>query len=295
LEQVHLLDATLIQLALQKVLELRYRLALLLDAYGQFFSPAESNPDMAVIGQTVATQIFGIQSPIGHSFSFRGQTFVVGGIFGQFATSPLSPVSNYNSTIFIPFGVGTQLSGGEPEIYEIYAKPSNVNNTDQVESAIKHTLLRERGGQTDFTVLEEKQDVAIANKTLNLITALIAGIAAISLIVGGIGIMNIMLVSVVERTHEIGIRKAVGATNYQIMMQFLIESGTIGLTGGVIGVIVSAIIDFFLGIFTSLRPAITLPIALLAVGIGLLAGIIFGVMPAMRAARKDPVKSLRHE
>lgn len=262
---------------------------------GQFFAPQDNNNDVAVIGENVAQQLFHEPTPVGSSFQIRGQTFIVDGVFGQFVTNPLLPISNYNNAIFIPFGVGASLSGGSPQIYQIYVKPNNVKGTDQVAQNIQQSLSHERGGETNFTVLDQKQDLAIANETLTLLTGLIAGVAAISLIVGGIGIMNIMLVSVTERTREIGVRKAVGATNKQVFSQFLIESSAIGLMGGFIGVIISIGIDVALGILTSLKPAITAPIVLLAVGIGLVVGVIFGVMPAVRAARRNPIESLRHD
>jgi putative ABC transport system permease protein len=107
--------------------------------------------------------------------------------------------------------------------------------------------------------------------------------------------MNIMLVAVIERTKEIGIRKSIGATNIQILSQFLIEAGIIGFIGGIIGVILSMIADVIISYFTSLRPAINWQIIVIAVGISLLAGLIFGAMPALRASRKDPIDSLRHQ
>lgn len=262
---------------------------------GQFFTPSDNDSNVAVIGQNVAEQLFNESVPIGHTFEFRGQTFTVEGIFGQFSTNPLLPISNYNNAIFIPFGVGSELSGGNPQIYQIYAKPNDPSQTAQVSQAIKTNLQNERGGQLDFTVLDQSQALKISNTTLTLLTALVAGVAAISLIVGGIGIMNIMLVSVTERTREIGIRKAIGATNKQIFSQFLIESSAIGFMGGILGVIISFGIDVAIGILTSLRPAITAPIVLLAVAIGLVVGVIFGLMPALRAASRDPIQSLRHE
>lgn len=262
---------------------------------GQFFTSVDDYRNVAVIGHNVAEQLFHTVYASGQTLYIRGQSFIVEGVFSQFATNPLLPVSNYNNAIFIPFGVGSDFSGGNPEIYQIYAKPSNPTKTADVAQAIQANLQRSRGGQLNFTVLDQKQNINIANQTLNLLTTLVAGVAAISLLVGGIGIMNIMLVSVTERTREIGIRKAVGATNKQIFSQFLIESATIGFMGGVIGVIISILIDLAIKILTSLRPAINLQVILLSIGIGLVVGVIFGVMPAMRAASRDPIDSLRHD
>jgi putative ABC transport system permease protein len=194
--------------------------------YGQFFNsddPYVNNE--AVIGQSVATSLFKQQVPIGQSFKINGQQFSVIGVLSQFSTSPLTPVANYNNAIFIPFGVGSAMSGNQPQIYEIFAKPISLSQTNQAALAITNTLAKEHGGQDNFTVLEQKQILAIADNTLNILTSLIAAVAAISLFVGGIGIMNIMLVAVIERTREIGIRKAIGATNRQILIQFLMEAG----------------------------------------------------------------------
>jgi putative ABC transport system permease protein len=263
--------------------------------YGQFFQNGDIDPNEAIVGQNVAIQLFKENIPIGKSFQIRDRTFTVEGVFGQFNTSPLSPISDYNNTIFIPYNIGQSMSGNQTQIYEIFAKPNHVDQTSQVASAVNTRLLKAHGGQNNFTVLEQKQNLAIANNTLNTLTALIAAVAAVSLVVGGIGIMNIMLVSVMERTREIGVRKAVGGTNRQILTQFLIEAAMLSLTGGIIGVILSLLADIIIRYYTTLQPTITLPIVLLALGISLLAGVLFGAMPAFKAARKDPVDSLRHE
>jgi len=128
-----------------------------------------------------------------------------------------------------------------------------------------------------------------------LLTRLIAGIAAVSLLVGGIGIMDVMLVSVTERMHEIGIRKALGATNHQILEQFLIESSVLSLTGGLIGIAASLLIDYCLRVFTDLTPAVSWQIVVIATVVSLGMGILFGSIPALKAARKDPIDALRNE
>lgn len=263
--------------------------------YGNFFHPDDVDQYEAVIGQTVALNMFKSEDPIGQSFTIRGQRFTVNGVFGQFNTSPLTPISNYNNAIFIPYSIGQTMSGGQPQIYEIFAKPDKISDTNMVAGEINSALLSERNGQTNFTVLQQKENLEVANSTLNTLTVLIAAVAAVSLLVGGIGIMNIMLVSVMERTHEIGIRKAIGGTNRQIMMQFMIESAIIGLVGGIIGVVLSVFADLIISYFTSLQPAITLPIIVISILIALAAGIFFGAMPALKAAKKNPVESLRHE
>lgn len=266
------------------------------EQFGQFFNsddPYYNNE--AVIGQNVANTLFKQSNPVGESFDISGTQFNVIGVLNEFTSSPLTPVSNYNNAIFIPFSVGAVMSGNQPQIYEIFAKPNNLAETDQAAKNINSTLSKQYGSQDNYTVLEQKQILQIASSTLNVLTALIAAVAGISLFVGGVGIMNIMLVAVIERTREIGIRKAIGATNRQILSQFLIEASIIGFIGGVIGVILSVVADVIISYFTSLRPAINWQIIVVAIGAALLAGLIFGTMPAVRASRRDPIDSLRHE
>jgi putative ABC transport system permease protein len=151
------------------------------------------------------------------------------------------------------------------------------------------------GGLQDFTVLKQSQSLALTTQVLNSITYLISIVAAISLFVGGVGIMNITLVSITERTKEIGIRKAIGATNNQILIQFLVESSVLSLFGGIVGVILSFIVDYVLILTTTLSPKIDLPILAIAFGVSFGIGIVFGSLPAFKAARKDPILALRYE
>ena len=137
--------------------------------------------------------------------------------------------------------------------------------------------------------------MATTDDVLNLLTKLIAGTAAISLLVGGIGIMNVMLVSVAERMHEIGIRKAVGATNRQILNQFLIESSLLSLIGGILGILLAGAVVLFIRLATNLTPVISWQIVLLATVVSFLVGIVFGTAPALKAARKAPIEALRSE
>jgi putative ABC transport system permease protein len=147
----------------------------------------------------------------------------------------------------------------------------------------------------DFTVLKQTELLNIAGSTVGVVTKFISAIAAVSLLVGGVSIMDIMWVSVSERTREIGIRKAIGATNRQILSQFLVEGSLLSVFGGLIGIIVSLIINLLLRLYTSLHPAITVPIMVLAVFISVVVGIIFSVAPALKAARKRPIDALRGE
>lgn len=261
--------------------------------YGAFFNNDEPQRNAAVIGQHVAERLFGENVPIGKSMSVRGKQFVVRGIFEEFDTSPLAPNSNYNSAVFIQYDVAKELTG-DSDIYQMLVRPTDRNQTAAVAEGIRAALRNLHAGHDDFTVLEQKDKLADANKVLTTLTGFVAGIAAISLIVGGIGILNIMLVSVTERTHEIGIRKAIGATNRQIMNQFLTEAMILSISGGFMGIVLSLFSNYMIRILTNLTPVLTWPIVVIAFGVSVLVGIVFGVTPALTAARKRPIEALRH-
>jgi putative ABC transport system permease protein len=262
--------------------------------YGEFFDDNEPQRNAAIIGQRVAEQLFGENVPIGQSFTIRGKEFLVRGIFEEFDTSPLAPNAAYNSAIFIQYDVGKEITGNAG-IYQLLVHPTDKKNTPAVAKSIRATLREAHSGQEDFSVLEQKDKLASTNQVLTLMTSFVGGIAAISLIVGGIGILNIMLVAVTERTHEIGIRKAIGATNRQIMNQFLTEAIILSVSGGIIGILCSFLTNYLIRIFTDLTPVLTWPIMVVAFGVSMLVGIIFGVTPALTAARKRPIDALRHQ
>jgi ABC-type antimicrobial peptide transport system permease subunit len=261
--------------------------------YGSFFDEFESGRDVAVIGKRIAEQLFEENVPIGKSLQIGDRSFIVLGIFEEFDSSPLTPNTDYNSAVFIPYEIAKRMSGDHIQIQQVLAKPDAGHDTQATVVSIDAALKKLHGGQSDYTILKQEDNLAIASQVLNLLTGLISGIAAISLLVGGIGIMNIMLVAVSERTHEIGVRKAIGATNRQILGLFVIEAAVISFIGSIIGVILSLLANFSMRIFTDLQPVITWPIVGIAVIVGLTVGIFFGVAPAMKAARKDPIEALR--
>ncbi|HVI60562.1 MAG TPA: ABC transporter permease [Candidatus Saccharimonadales bacterium] len=264
-------------------------------AYGSFLTDGDDGSNTAVLGVHASDALFDEDVPLGRSFTFRGQRFVVRGIFNNFSSSAFSHQTNFNNAIFISTEVADRLTNNGGLTYEILAKPSDPDQTAKVAAAVQRSLDKAHGGQSNLTVLQGNQSLAASQDILGLLTRLVAGVAAISLLVGGIGIMNVMLVSVAERTHEIGIRKAVGATNRQILSQFMMEATVLSLAGGVIGVTLAALINVGLRLTTNLQPIMTWQGVVLATGVSLMVGIVFGSVPALKAARRDPIEALRSE
>ncbi|MEO6513643.1 MAG: ABC transporter permease [Candidatus Saccharimonadales bacterium] len=264
-------------------------------AFGANLDSSVKQATTAILGARAAERMFDDGVPLGRSFTIRGEEFNVAGIYDDFETSAFSSDIDFNNAIFIPYDTAQRITDNSAKPYEILVRPAEHTNTDAVIRSLDHNLAATRGGQHDFSVLTHAQSAAATNGILNLMTALIGGVAAISLLVGGIGIMNIMLVSVTERMHEIGIRKAVGATDRQILTQFMLEAAVLSLSGGILGVIISFLLDIMLRLGTTLQPIITWQVVVMALLVSLLVGIIFGSMPALKAARKDPIEALRKE
>jgi putative ABC transport system permease protein len=263
--------------------------------YGAFFSADDAGSNVAVLGQRASEALFNEDVPLGRSFSFHGQSFIVRGIFNQFTAVPLSQQADFNNAIFIPNDVAENLSRNTAPTYEVLARPDTAAQSGNMIARLEQALNKAHGGDSGLAVMSGNQNLASSGNILDLLTRFVAGVAGISLLVAGIGIMNVMLVSVTERRHEIGIRKAVGATNRQIMGQFMIEAGVLSLSGGIIGIVLAFIINVALRTLTDLAPVISWQIVLLASGVSLLVGIIFGTLPAIKAAYKDPIEALRSE
>ncbi len=263
-------------------------------AIGAFFTKDNAADNVAVIGSGVATQLFGGLSSIGHTVSVLGQDFIIRGELAPSAGGLISAQqSDLNQTIFLPFLPAKNLVSGRTNILQILVKTKAGVSPDTAVADVRHRLLQNRGGTEDFSVLKQQQLLDLAGGVVNTATGFTTGLAAVALLVGGIGIMDIMLVSVSERTREIGIRKAIGATNRQILSQFLIEGLVLTIGGGFIGILVSLIIFGFLRLYTGLHPIINAPVMILAVGVSVIVGIIFSVAPALKAARKNPIDALR--
>lgn len=261
---------------------------------GNFFNSQQTN-NVVVIGSDIARQLFGSGSAIGSIIEIRGERFAIVGVMKEHSSSINFGGPNINQALFIPLEAGKRFNQGVVQIMEIDAKATDGSNIDQVVGDIEANLRQNHGGQEDFSVVKQSDVVKVADTILGLVTRFVAAIAAISLIVGGIGIMNIMLVSVTERTHEIGLRKAVGATNKQILIQFLIESVVLTAVGGALGIGLAYAIVALITLLTDVNGSFAFSTIIMAAGVSGLVGVIFGIMPALKAARKDPITALRYE
>jgi putative ABC transport system permease protein len=261
---------------------------------GEFFATRD-DARVAVIGSEIAETIFGGNSAIGGVIQIRGEPFVVKGVMKSRPSLFGASTLNLNQAVYIPLDAGKRFNQNTVIIQEIDVKIKEGANVNDVVGRINTALLTNHGGEEDFTVLKQEELVELTGSILGLITTAVAAIAAISLVVGGIGVMNIMLVSVTERTREIGLRKAIGATNRQILIQFLIEAVVLTVVGGIIGVAVAYAVVALITMLTDINGAFTLSTILLATGVSGAVGIAFGLMPAAKAARKHPIEALRYE
>lgn len=259
---------------------------------GQFLDPS-LNASTAVIGAQLSIDIFGTEHSIGKTIKVKGEPFTVIGILKR-TNDPV----NYNNVDFdravlVNFESGQSLNQGASHIQQINIQSDSVANLSSVIANINKSLLTNHFGQVDFSVLSGEQIAQPTSRIFTAIAGVSVAIAAISLIVGGVGIMNIMLVSVAERTREIGIRKALGASNRDVVAQFLIESLALSIGGGISGYILGYLAAFVISTFLTFNPVLNWEIASIALGVSLVIGTLFGIYPALKAAKKDPISALR--
>lgn len=274
-------------------------------AAGRFFTKDEERnlSKVAVLGSTVVKELFGQSDPIGKQIKIKKISFEVIGVMEERGTVAFQ---NYDDQVFIPIITMQKLIVGIDYLGLIRAKIDSEANVDQAISDIEITL-RERHGIMDKTGATDDFSVQSANAALDTITTVtdalkyfLAAMAALSLIVGGVGIMNIMLISVKERTREIGLRKAIGANNGNILNQFLIESITITLLGGIIGIIGGTIVSFLISVVAQAMGyswdfVISPFYIMLAVSVSVSVGLVFGLYPARKASQLVPMEALRYE
>jgi len=259
---------------------------------GGFFDP---NSRTVALGVNIAQKLFNNAEPLGEELTWRGQRFLVSGVYNYFNAPPLSLEANFDNAVFVPYSTAQQISGGSLAIYQILARSSSPSNAGQTVKSVNSALVAAHGGAHDVTVARATDSSTMSNQTIHLLTLLVAGAAIIALIVGGVGIMDVMLVSVTERMHEIGLRKAIGATNHQIMRQFMAEAFMLSFIGAVVGDALSAAGVGLIRAYTSIQAILVWQIMVAAPLIAIGIGMFFGSMPALKAARKDPIDALRHE
>jgi putative ABC transport system permease protein len=260
---------------------------------GQFID-SQTNQDTAVVGAQLSVDLFGTDQSIGKTFKIRGKSFTVIGVL-----KPINRPINYNNvdfdhTAIINLESGKSFNQGTSQLQQIDVKATTKDKLPGVLDNIKSTLAKAHNDEVDTTVLSGAELSRPSSQFFYAVAATMTAVAAISLVVGGIGIMNIMLVSVAERTREIGIRKALGASNGHIVTQFLIESLAMSTGGGIAGYVVGYLLAFVVSrSMLTFDPLFSWQIAAIALGISVVVGTLFGLYPAIRAARKDPIEALR--
>jgi len=269
---------------------------------GEFFSNADvrAQNKVCVIGRTIVKNLFANEDPVGQLLRVRNVPFKIIGVLkekgqGAFGQDQDDLLMAPYSTVLYRLGGG----GAHVHIHQILARAASLEQMAQTQAEIT-TIMREshkiaEGEDDDFTVRNQTDIASTARETTQVLTILLASIASISLLVGGIGIMNIMLVSVTERTHEIGIRMAIGARSRDILVQFLIEAIVLSLSGGLIGVLIGFLATWIVHLATEWNTVIAPMNVLLSFGFAGAVGVFFGYYPARKAAALNPIEALRYE
>ncbi len=252
---------------------------------------------VCVIGQTTAKQIFGAQNPLGQILRVKGVPFLVTGVLTPKGLSPQG--NDQDDIVIMPYTSAMKRVVGGTTLRGIDVQVATPDDLEPAQQQIT-SLLRQRhnirpGSDDDFTVRNQQEIAETATATSKVMTLLLGAIASVSLVVGGIGIMNIMLVSVTERTREIGVRLAVGAHGRDILTQFLIEAVTLSAIGGVIGILLGLGTSRVLSVVAHWPTLISIPSIVAAFFVSAAVGIFFGFYPAREAARLDPIEALRYE
>ncbi len=252
---------------------------------------------VAVIGSEAATEMYGTTHAVGETFSLNGYTITVVGVLEAVGSSASG--SNDNQ-ILIPFTLAQRLSN-QTSISSFYVSAASSAQVEQAQAAVESYLEKAfenyntRSFGTQYSVFNQTEMLSTLSETTNTLTLMLGGIAAISLLVGGIGIMNIMLVSVSERTRKIGIRKAIGAARGNILTQFLIESLVVSLMGGLLGLAISVVAVKALAPVLQMTLTIPVNVAWMAIAFSVFIGVVFGMYPANKASKLRPIQALHYE
>lgn len=266
---------------------------------GYFISirDVETMAKVAVVGPQVVTDLFGEGvNPIGKTIRIEGVEFR---IIGETVAKGGQGFNNPDDTVYIPLSTAQKQIFGVSYLNSIAVEVINKDVMTEAENQIGYLLLERHKLKSpenaDFTIFSQADILSTASSVTSTFTTLLSGIAAISLLVGGIGIMNIMLVTVTERTREIGLRKALGAKGRWIIFQFLLEAVFLTLSGGFIGIIFGVTISYFLSKYMSLPFVVSFSSIILSFGVSFLVGVIFGLYPAQKASKLEPIEALRYE
>lgn len=268
-------------------------------AEGRFISSknVENRERVAVVGQTVVKNLFAGEDPVGKEIRVKNIPFRVIGVLNSKGNGTMG--NDQDDTIFIPYTTAMERVEGVDYLRMVYVVANDDNGIDRLQSDIEN-LLRVRHSikdtnLDDFNIQNMKSIMETMEQTTGTLTLFLGAVAAISLVVGGIGIMNIMLVSVTERTREIGIRKALGATYFVIVTQFLIEAVVISLMGGLIGIALGIGASKLIGLASGMSTVISVPTIVLSFAFSMAIGLVFGIYPARKAAKLDPIDALHYE